>query len=437
MYNEYTTELRHAERHSLIISITLYTSKQDFLYKNTMKVVHIAECAGGVERYLQMLIPLLKKRGTEQSIICSQHFTEANFKGVAGFYQIDMRQSFSPSIVWNTIRRIRNILKSEKPDIIYCHSSFGGTLGRLASIGQSAKVVYNPHGWSFNDQHISSIKRRLYAFIEKSLSPITDKYVAISDFEKSNAIKYHITNPQKIAVIKNGIDIGKYFNRAKKTREEFGIPTDSCVIGMVGRLSIGKSPDIFVKMANCLKKDIPNAFFIIVGDGEERTAIENLIKQLSLQDRFMITGWVDNVYDYEDAFDYAVLLTKWEGFGLAVAEYMLCRKPLVSTKVGGIPDIVKDGFNGLLINHIDAKTAADAVMRLYSDKALTTKLVDNAFKFVTTELDVHKTADKHFELFTNMLKNKHSTELYPRGGANLELVIILYATLHYEERRVA
>lgn len=406
MYNECTTELRHAERHSLILSIALYTSKQDILYKNTMKVVHIAECAGGVERYLQMLIPLLKNRGIEQSIICSQHFTEANFNGVARFYQIDMRQSFSPSIVWNTIRRIRNILKKEKPDIIYCHSSFGGTLGRLASIGQSAKVVYNPHGWSFNDQHISSIKRRLYAFIEKSLSPITDKYVAISDFEKSNAIKYHITNPQKIAVIKNGIDIGKYFNRAKKTREELGIPTNSCVIGMVGRLSIGKSPDIFVKMANCLKKKIPNAFFIIVGDGEERTAIENLIKQLSLQDRFMITGWVDNVYDYEDAFDYAVLLTKWEGFGLAVAEYMLCRKPLVSTKVGGIPDIVKDGYNGLLIDSIDEASAANAIMRLYRDKELALQLATNAYRFATTELNIESTANEHIKLFTELNKER-------------------------------
>lgn len=369
-----------------------------------MKIVHIAECAGGVERYLQMLIPLLKDKEVEQCIICSQNFSKSNFNGIVEkFYQIEMYQSFSPTTVGKTIWKIRQILKKEKPDIIYCHSSFGGTLGRLASIGIGAKVVYNPHGWSFNDQHVSVTKRKIYAFIEKCLSPLTDKYVAISQFEKDNALRFGITKANKIVVIKNGLEIQKYFHRTKKDRQQLGIPEDACVIGMVGRLTIGKSPDIFVRMAAILKKEIANAYFIIVGDGEERISIENLIKQLGLRNRFMITGWVDNVYDYEDAFDYAVLLTKWEGFGLAVAEYMLCKKPLVSTRVGGIPDIVKDGYNGILIDRINEKTAADAVMKLYHDKELSSRLVNNAYNYVTHELDVEKTANEHFKLFTSML----------------------------------
>jgi glycosyltransferase involved in cell wall biosynthesis len=372
-----------------------------------MKVVHIAECAGGVERYLQMLIPLLNNYGAKQSLICSQNFKKSNFyRNVDGFYQIEMYQSFSPLTVWETIGRIRTILKHERPDIIYCHSSFGGTFGRLASIGLEAKVVYNPHGWSFNDQHILSIKRKVYVLIERLFSHLTDRYVAISNFEKSNALRFNITQSSKIEVIRNGLEIDKYYNRQKENREELGIPDEACVIGMVGRLTVGKSPDIFVKMAAILKQKIPNAFFIIVGDGEERESVEKLIKENKLSDSFMITGWVDNVYDYEDAFDYAVLLTKWEGFGLAVAEYMLCKKPLISTRVGGIPDIVKDGYNGLLINEIDEKSAATAVLKLYNDKSLANKLADNAYNFALKDLDITRTAAEHYSLFKSLLQDR-------------------------------
>lgn len=371
-----------------------------------MKIVHIAECAGGVERYLQMLIPLLNEKGIEQSLICSQNFNQANFDGIVkNFYQIEMHQSFNPLTVTKAIKNIRGILLEENADIIYCHSSFGGTLGRIASIGLGAKVVYNPHGWSFNDQHVSSKKRSIYAFIERCLSPLTDKYVAISNFEKENAIKYNITKADKITVIKNGLEIRQFLNRKSRGRKELGIPDNACVIGMVGRITIGKSPDIFVRMASLLGKEIPNAFFIIVGDGEDRDAIEKLINDLGLNDKFMITGWVDNVYDYDEAFDYAVLLTKWEGFGLAVAEYMLCGKPLVSTRVGGIPDIVKDGYNGLLIDSINETCAANAVLRLYKDKDLADQLSKNAHEYAIKNLNITETANKHFELFTDLVSH--------------------------------
>lgn len=369
-----------------------------------MKIVHIAECAGGVERYLQMLIPLLKEQGVNQSIICSQNFVKDNFNGfVDGYHEIKMYQSFSPSLVFKTIAIIRKILKKEHPDIIYCHSSFGGTLGRVAAIGLNAKIVYNPHGWSFNDQSASKIKRVIYAFIERVLAPLTNKYVAISNFEKKNALNFHVTSADKIQVIFNGLEIDKYKTRIKRSRKELGIPIDAVVIGMVGRLSKGKSPDIFTHMASILKKKIPNAFFIIVGDGEDRQKTEDLIKKLDLQNCFLITGWVDNVYDYEDAFDYAVLLTKWEGFGLAVAEYMLCKKPLVSTNVGGIPDIVKDGYNGILIDDISAECAAKAILKYYYNSDYANIIANNAFNYANKYLDIKRTVMKHYRLFKNIL----------------------------------
>lgn len=375
-----------------------------------MKIVHFSECGGGVERYLQMLIPRLEDKGVKQVLICFQHFSMKNFPSMAdSFYKIYVEQSFSFFKILKVVQAVRKILLEEKPDIFYCHSSFGGALGRLASMGLACKVVYNPHGWSFNNKEAGSLKVGIYVFIERMLARKTDRIVTISSFEKQQAIDFHICDVSKLIVIKNGLEIDKYLqHKPSDISKEQGIPADAFVIGMVGRLTVGKSPDIFVRMAHLLVNTIPNAFFVMVGDGEEREKVESLILELNLGNRFLITGWVDNVYDFINRFDIAVLLTRWEGFGFAVAEYMLSKKPLVSTNVGGIPDIVKDGWNGLLIDSIDEKTAASAVLTLYRDRELSSSFIENGYDYVTQMLDVQITTNEHLKLFGSLLNDKIS-----------------------------
>lgn len=116
-----------------------------------MKILHIAECAGGVERYLQMLLPRLERRGVRQYFLCSDNYDRHRYEEmVDGVRQMDLRQTFSPWQVWGKVREIRKVIRRTRPDILYCHSSFAGGLGRLAAIGLPCRVVYNPHGWAFN-----------------------------------------------------------------------------------------------------------------------------------------------------------------------------------------------------------------------------------------------------------------------------------------------
>ncbi len=114
-------------------------------------ILHIAECAGGVERYLQMLLPRLEKRGLKQYFICSFNYDKQKYKDVVdGVEQLDLKQTFSPLQVMKKVLSIRKYIKKLRPDIVYCHSSFAGGLGRLAVLGLNCRVVYNPHGWAFN-----------------------------------------------------------------------------------------------------------------------------------------------------------------------------------------------------------------------------------------------------------------------------------------------
>lgn len=115
-----------------------------------MKILHIVESAQGVERYLRMLLPLLEDN-YEQHLLCSMKFDCQIFENVVdSVVQIDMRRSISPLKIGTSISKIRTEIKKKNPDIIYCHSSFGGVLGRIAAAGLHHKIVYNPHGWAFN-----------------------------------------------------------------------------------------------------------------------------------------------------------------------------------------------------------------------------------------------------------------------------------------------
>lgn len=116
-----------------------------------MKITHIVECAGGVERYLEMLVPRFASKGISQTLVCSHSVnTSVLSKNVDRSYITDMRQTFNPLAVIKIIRQVRWAIMASKPDIVYCHSSFAGVFGRIAAIGTHCKMVYNPHGWAFN-----------------------------------------------------------------------------------------------------------------------------------------------------------------------------------------------------------------------------------------------------------------------------------------------
>ena len=112
--------------------------------------MHIAECAGGVDRYLEMLLPRLQD-DYEQILVCSLQFNKSKYEGTVNYVeQIEMQQTFSPVRIYSQIRVIRKLIRKHCPEIVYCHSSFAGGLGRIACMGLKCKVVYNPHGWAFN-----------------------------------------------------------------------------------------------------------------------------------------------------------------------------------------------------------------------------------------------------------------------------------------------
>lgn len=379
--------------------------------KRRIRIVHIVQSPGGVERYLRALFKYMDHEKFENILIGSYDYAEENYRGIVDhFSNVDMIRSIQLSKDLKAIVKVRSLLKLYSPDIVYCHSSKAGAIGRIANIGLHNFCIYNPHGWAFNMGE-NQMKRWIYAGIEKCLTVSCGTIVCISEAEKNSALKKHVCSERKLHVINSGIDFAEYqTGECGITRKQIGIPEDSFVIGMVGRLSEQKAPDVFVKAAKVIKEKIPQAFFVMVGDGPEQNEVEQLINTYGMKDSFCITGWVSNPMAYIKLFDIAALLSRWEGFGLVLPEYMLAGKPIVATQVDAIPYIIADGQNGILVRQDDYRAAAEKMIELYEKPELANALRTRASAIVRERYDVRRVVREHGELFEGVVLKQREIE---------------------------
>lgn len=245
------------------------------------------------------------------------------------------------------------------------------------------------------------LKSVIYLLMEKMLSPCTDKIVCISKAEKQSAEREHIAKDDKLALIPNGIDVNAVRNAVGKSRSELGLADDAFVVGMIGRLSPQKAPDVFIQAAKLIHEQIPNSAFIIVGNGDESEQVEAFAKENGLE--LVITGWTDEPYAYLKTFDVAMLLSRWEGFGLAVVEYMAAEKNVVATRIDAIPTLIEDGVDGLLVEVDNPQDAADKVLWLYNHPEEAVEMRRKALKKVIENYDINRVVNQHIDMFEKLI----------------------------------
>ena len=371
-----------------------------------IRVMHVAQAAGGVDRYLRCLVKYLNHDKFENILVCSQDFVSENYKGIVDKFETVIMQRSIGLHDFQAISSVRKLIKKYTPDIVYAHSSKAGAIVRIANVGIKKLCVYNPHGWSFNI--IGSWKKQIaYSLMEKVMAPFADVIVCISDAEKNSALDKHICSEKKLHVIFNGIDIQEYetSSHGKKKRSDIGIPENALVVGMVGRLVPQKSPDIFIRMAKKVKKEIRDAHFIITGDGYMKETIEKYAEKYGFEKDVHITGWVDNPLDYIELFDIAVLLSRWEGFGLVIPEYMICQKTIVATMVDAIPNLLEDHVNGLLVPPENPQAAYEAILEIYNDAKLVDRIIEQGLEDVYKKYDARRVSKEHEILFEKIMNS--------------------------------
>lgn len=375
-----------------------------------IKILHITQAAiGGTATYIMSLIKNFDKDIFENVVICPQYgdLTAKLKNAGVNVFNLDMKREIS---LFSDIKHLFILIKyigRIKPDIIYLHSSKAGALGRVASLLTRIPCIYNPHGWSF-DMDISYKKRYLYSKIEKILALFTCRIINISKHDLNLALKNNISSSEKLILIENAIDTNCYkcVDDLRKQKEEIkkilNIPVDKKVIGMLARITKQKNPRKFICICEELNRVRNDLHFVLIGDGELRHEIEKLIKLKKLNN-ISISGWCDEdkLKFYLSVLDVGILTSDWEGFGLAILEYMVCKIPVVASKVGGIVDIIDHKYDGFLATSVDE--FVEYINLLLNDSELRKIIIHNAYNKVISKYDIRRLIEQHQILIFEVL----------------------------------
>ena len=254
-----------------------------------------------------------------------------------------------------------------KPDVVHTHGYKENLLGGFAAkLNRIPNIVRTYHGKSMiGDFMRYNIIELINAYL------LMDVSIAVSNDLKRFLVKHGVPS-KRITVVHNGIvPCNKITAHEKKIlRKNLGIGCDEKIIGTIGRMVAVKDHITFINGAKLVLERLPKVKFMIVGDGPLKEKLEQYVRDLGISSRFYFTGFREDATDLLQLFDIFVLTSLHEGIPLALLEAMSLGKPVVATTVGGIPEVIKDNVDGILIPSGDSKDIAESCIRIFNDDTL-------------------------------------------------------------------
>ena len=348
---------------------------------------------GGAQRFLLEFAPFLASKGHQITLAAGEGDGELFTKLESGIMNQELRTCRIPHLVRNlnpfsdikALFSILKIIKKERPNIVFLQSTKAGFLGSIAGKLLRKRVLYRIGGWSFRDPRSWWMNKILF-WMEKISAPLKDRIIVNSELDRQLAIDKKIAPPHKVVKIYNGIDPGavnflpkeeirhKLESRITLARRSLGVggnheSNSGILIGTIANLYATKGIEYLIEAVNILyniQHTTYNIQFVVIGEGKERPKLEALIKKYNLEDKFFLIGRVPNAPRYLKAFDIFVLPSVKEGFPWVLLEAMAAEVPIISTKVGAVPEMIEDGKEGVLVPPKDSAALAKKISQLLS-----------------------------------------------------------------------
>jgi glycosyltransferase involved in cell wall biosynthesis len=295
---------------------------------------------------------------------------EAKAQGVKVIALTSMVRRIRPVKDFKSLLSLTWLILREKPGIVHTHSSKAGILGRLAAkIAGVPHIIHTPHGHVFYG-HFGPFASRMFMRVEKIFSRFTDRMVALTDGEKNDYINLSVCPPEKLLKIHSGVEVEKFMqangNRVEK-RRSLGLDQNEAVIGFVGWLLPIKGPDYLLKAMDDVWQVHQDASLVLVGKGDMDVDLRTEAMKKDANGKVKFLGWREDIDEIMPLFDMLVLPSLNEGMGRVLVEAMAAGKPVVASRVGGIPDLVRDGETGFLVPPADEKALANGIKKLLDD----------------------------------------------------------------------
>jgi glycosyltransferase involved in cell wall biosynthesis len=367
---------------------------------NKKNVLLIAETMeGGVRRHVMDLINGLDTNQFSLTLIYGNRVDAAflnhisNLKQRAELINVPyLTREISPKNDMQALREIKKLMRHYRPDIVHCHSSKAGVLGRMAATSMGIKkIFYTPHAYSFQDDEFSPGKKKLFITIEKILSRRSTTYTFnVSKQERFEALSRNIDRENKFIVIYNGLPSVDLPDRLQ-LRTELGLSGEAYIVGNNGRLSEHKRPLSFLHIARDVIKENNSIHFVWAGDGPLYDECIDFIRTNQLEDNVHMLGFREDAELIVSAYDQFLITSAHEGLPYCLLEAMRASVPIIGFIQSGIDEIVTEE-NGVLV--ADEEEAVSEIINHMKDKKFSKDVIFSNFE--------------HYYSIDKMLKDLHS-----------------------------
>jgi len=333
-------------------------------------------CQGLSERYEMVLVHglSLESQMTDwewQSV--HRGIVKAKDRGVKVVPISSLVRKIAPVQDLQAFLSLWRLMLQERPDIVHTHTSKTGILGRWAAkMAGVPIIVHTPHGHVFYG-HFGPLVSRFFLAIERLTASITDCMVALSEGERNDYIRFCVSSPDKIVTIHSGVEIDRYMKaevNVEEKRRSLGLNPNALVVGTVGWLLPIKGPIHLLNAMAHIWRNHPEIRLVFVGKGELEGKLRAEASRMGVSERVTFLGWRDDIPEIMQILDIFVLPSLNEGMGRVLVEAMAAGRPVVASKVGGIPDLVEHKKNGFLVGPGDVNGTSLAIKRLLIDRKM-------------------------------------------------------------------
>jgi glycosyltransferase involved in cell wall biosynthesis len=309
--------------------------------------------------------------------------------------------------------RFSRVIKRLAPDVVHAHDPHGVAMAAFAlSITAGGTRTRNPEPETRNPGKPPLVAARRVDFhlrgnsFSKWKHRQVDCYVAASDAIREMLIADGVPKSRAVTV-HEGIDVDHVVAAPPvDVHQAFFLPHGAPVVGNVAALVPHKGQRYLIEAAHLVVQEIPDARFIILGEGELRDPLEHLVREHHLEKHVLLPGFRTDVLGCIKRFDLFVMSSVTEGLGTSLLDAMACARPIVATRAGGIPEIVEDECNGLLVPARDAASLAGAIVRALKDESLRRRLGDAGFARVRERFTVERMVNETAAVYERLCNAK-------------------------------
>lgn len=365
-----------------------------------MKVLHLISGGdtGGAKTHIISLMKQLDKM-MEAKVICfikDTFYYDLLKEGIN--IEVFMQKS---RMDMSVTKRLIDEIQREDYDIVHCHGARANFLGMFIRNRINKTMITTIHSDYRLDFRDSFYKKVIFTPLNALALRKFDYYIAISDEFKKMLVDRGFKE-NRIFVVYNGIDLENepVFVSKEEFLDRYSIKAEDKVIaGIVARLDLVKDHETFIRAARKvldIRKDI---VFLIAGTGKDEARIKSMVKELDIEEHVYFLGYVEDQYSFFNAIDINVLTSISESFPYAILEGARMKKPIISTDVGGIHHLIRDGYNGWLINIRDYETLAGRLLYFMENRESIKTMGENLYKSVENSFSSRSMAESHYNIY--------------------------------------